>query len=197
MPIIRTTKPLKPRNEFDYYPTPIEFVEAALNFVTYTPTKILDPGAGDGIWGKVAREKWPNAIIYGVEVQPKFTKPNCYDQWFNEDFLNWEANTTFDLIIGNPPYGKPIRDAAEFFTRKCYSYLEDERLLVFLLRLAFLEGQDRGKYFWPNYSPKKVTVCSKRPSFTGNGKTDATAYGIYQWEKGWQGDTKLSWLMMK
>lgn len=63
------------------------------------------------------------------------------------------------------------------------------------LRLAFLEGQRRTAGLWKSHRPHTVAVCGKRPSFTGNGKTDATAYAVFIWHKraGIQ-DTVLTWL---
>jgi len=73
--------------------------------------------------------------------------------------------------------------------------LEPKGHIFFLLRLAMLESQRRARGLWQEHRPKKVYVLGRRPSFTGNGKTDATAYALYLWQKGWQGETTLDWLM--
>jgi len=66
--------------------------------------------------------------------------------------------------------------------------------MVFLLPLSFIAGQKRGANLWRKYPPYKVLVCSKRPSFTGDGKTDNTEYALYYWQVGWHGQTLLDWL---
>jgi len=171
---------------------------------------ILDPGAGTGVWGEAARTIWPNAHITGIELRDTVTHPTAYDTWLTSNYITTQfVDRKFDLIIGNPPYGdvweqeqrrlkkeakrrreyyvRPKRPAdqpmadAEAFTRKALSELAMGGSLVFLLRLAFLEGQNRSEKFWPTHCPEKVLTLSKRPSFTGNGKTDATAYSMFYW----------------
>ena len=175
MTIITTTKVMRPRDPNDYYPTPITTVEAALALLppTFKPVDILDPGAGDGVWGRAAREKWPYANITGVEVR-HVEPPEEYDTWQQEDFRMVVARPTFDLVMGNPPYKH-----AEEFVRLSLQCLDADGYLLFLLRLAFLEGQKRGRDLWRRLPPKAVHVCSARPSFTQDKRTDATAYGIF------------------
>jgi hypothetical protein len=198
MPIITTTKTLRPRAKFDSYPTPVETVEAALDLVPVAfPQRILDPGAGNGVWGACARARWPGARIIGIEINedikpPYRTEFQVYNVWEYGDYLKSRRAEEADLIIGNPPY-----EFAEEFIYQSLDNLADKGYLLFLLRLAFLEGQKRGKGLWKEYPPMKVTACSKRPSYTGDGKTDATAYAVYLWQKGWHGTTELTWLEQK
>ncbi len=98
-------------------------------------------------------------------------------------------NEEWNLIAGNPAY----RDA-EKWVRTSLNLLEPGGHLLFLLRLAFLEGQARGSGLWREHPPKAVGVCCKRPSFTGNGRTDALAYMFVLWEKGWRGEPRLKWV---
>lgn len=102
----------------------------------------------------------------------------------------WECDPgSFDLIVGNPPY-----EYAEEFVRMALRHLAPHGSIVFLFRLAFLESQDRGAGLWREYPPYRVSVCSKRPSFTGNGKTDSAAYALYYWRHGHQGDFAGGWI---
>src|SRR5262245_27832883 len=94
----------------------------------------------------------------------------------------------FDLVIGNPPYKH-----TEQFVRHGMDMLESGGYLVFLLRLNFLEGQGRGRSFWNRYPPVKVVVSSRRVSFSGDGKSNATAYAYFVWQQGYTGETKLAW----
>lgn len=191
MPIIKTDKPLRKRDAFDFYPTPLALCIAALAQLpepARTPT-ILDPGAGTGVWGIAAAKRFSQASIDGVEIRIDAPRPSVYTGWHHEDFRLYDPGWKYDLIIGNPPY-----KYAEAFIRHSLSMLKDYGWLVFLLRLAFLEEQDRGKDFWRKVPPERVSVCSQRPSFTGDGNTDATAYAVYYWRKGWTGPTRLDWL---
>jgi methylase of polypeptide subunit release factors len=115
VPIIQTLKELKPRDTFDHYPTPLPHVRAGLDLLpAIHPARILDPGAGGGIWGTEARSRWPESNITGVElrtINPALQFP--YDCWYTADFLTCPIPQPFDLVIGNPPY----RHAEEFVRR--------------------------------------------------------------------------------
>jgi hypothetical protein len=190
--IIQTDKPLRPRADFDFYPTPGAVVTAALELIPTQPETILDLGAGLGPFGYEARSRWPLAAILGVEVQP-LPCPEAYDGWINASFPECrpevEVYGPFDAIIGNPPYRQ-----AEEFIHHSLDLLAVDGWLVLLLRLAFLEGQRRRTSLYHQYPPHSVHVCSKRPSFTGDGKTDATAYAVFCWSKCWRGTPALKWL---
>lgn len=194
--IIQTTKPLRPRDPDDHYPTPPGLALAALRLFPFQPKTILDPGAGTGVWGSVARELWPGAFICGVDnTFPD--KPPAYDLWRVHDYLSDEAAvySGADLVVGNPPYR-----SAEEFVRQALRDVMPSGMIIFLLRLAFLEGQARMAGLWREWPPTSVHVLGKRPSFTGDGKTDATAYAVYVWRKSaglpnWK--TTLDWLDWK
>jgi hypothetical protein len=193
MPIITTTKVLRPRDPHDHYPTPLDLCRKALR--EYAPTNyesrvhhIGDPGAGTGVWGVAARDRYPAADITGWELRD-ITAHSAYSTWIHGDYLSSAQTPMYDLICGNPPYA-----LAEPFIRRALRQLQPGGTLIFLLRLAFLAGQARGHGLWRESPPVQVGVCSRRPSFTGNGKTDATDYAIFVWRAGWQGETTLGWL---
>ncbi len=154
------------------------------------PLRVLDPGAGCGSFGKGARELWPLATITGCELRD-IPPPEVYDRWLWGDYptLYRGMFPAFDLIMGNPPF-----KLAEPFVRTSLPLLLPGGHLVFLLRLAFLEGQRRRDGLFAEFPPKAVWVCSKRPSFSGDGKTNATAFAVVVWQQGWDGRTDLSWL---
>lgn len=178
---------------------------------THRPPWIIDPGAGTGTWGAAARKIWPNAIITGTEVRD-IPRPPAYDYWYHGHHMTIpEVNgTNYDLVMGNPPYGdlwdlqqsklkkqakkegkeyrKPPRPAdnpradAEAFVRWAFGHIHPYGYIVYLLRLAFLEGGERGRGIWSERKLSNVDVLSSRPSFTGNGKTDSTAYASFMWK---------------
>ena len=198
MPIIYSNKHLRKRAKSDFYPTPIEFCRAVIKEIVpedCNPTFICDPGAGDGIWARALKEfpKYKYSIIDGIELEEKWSeRPMEYDHWDIQNFLRWYPPFyLYDLIIGNPPYS-----LAEKFVRHSISMLADDGYLIFLLRLAFMESQKRyeNNGLWVEFPPKFVYACVRRPSFTGNRKTDATAYGVFVWQKGFIGESILRWL---
>lgn len=211
---VATPEPLADRRPHDFYPSPVAVCHAALKLIPYTvqPQRILDPGAGTGVWGQAARQRWPLADIDGVEIREEANGSPDYTTWWRGDFLAAPLSDSYDLIIGNPPFANNTRNAdgtvardrryAEKFVRRALALTADGGRVLFLLRLAFLEGQERARGLFNDYPPAQVAVLANRPSFMPvdhikAGKTDATAYAIFMWQKGWQGTVQLSWLLWK
>lgn len=197
MTIIPSTRPLRPRDKDDHYPTPAELCRAAIRTLPrpLAPRLVLDPGCGDGVWGwalldQIDLHTQPAPQIVGVDTRD-VQVPLGYTMLYHTDFVNCSGgiHENYDLILGNPPYRQ-----AEAFIRKSLTLLTDGGTLLFLLRLAFLEGQERGDGLWRECPPMRVDVCARRPSFTGDRRTDATAYMVATWRKGWAGATTLGWL---
>jgi SAM-dependent methyltransferase len=186
-------KRVRPRTSFDYYLTPNSLCCACLDVLPteLTPCTILDPGAGTGVWGDAARVRYPHSRIVGCELRLEHPTAS-YDHWRHGDFLAMPFYESYELIIGNPPY-----DRAEAFVRKSLDLLTPGGYLLLLLRLGFLEGQERGDALWIEYPPQLVAVCSARPSFTGDSKTDATAYACFLWQEGERPTPQLTWISHK
>lgn len=181
------------RHAYDFYPTPLTLAQSALSLLPdgYEPRAILDAGCGDGVWGQAARQKWGDTPhLVGTDIRDVGTLPG-YNLVYQYDFLNalsWQ--NLFPLVMGNPPFSQ-----AEEFVRHAHELAARGGYVLMLLRLAMLEGQKRGADFWPHYKPVHVAVLSRRPSFTGDSKTDRTAYGVFLWHVGsTEHETTLSWL---
>lgn len=199
MTIIQTDKPLQKRRAFDHYPTPPEVCKRGLDLLPLEqlrdfygfyspPLHILDPGCGDGVWGRTALERWPDAIVDGAEIRD-ISKPEGYRWMYRGDFCLMDHGLDYDLIIGNPPflYG-------EIFVRQALANLVEAGWLLYLLPLRFLEGKERSERLFSKYPPLAVHVAG-RVSFSGNRKTDDTPYAYYIWRKGYTGDTILKWAL--
>lgn len=195
MPVVLTNKPLRPRPELDFYETPIELCGAAIASCLLSGVRVpigrygvnghrvLDPGAGTGNWGKALRKdpRFDGAELVGVELETTYPAVVGYDEWLFGDFLALPSymGHHFTHIIGNPPY-----KLAEEFVRKSLEMLVNDGELIFLLRLDFLASRKRATGLFKEFRPHSVWVCSDRPSFTGNGKTNAMEYAIFKWVKG-------------
>lgn len=116
---------------------------------------------------------------------------DLYDRGYGEtelDFLT--TNRTVDHIITNPPY-----KLAQPFVEHALSCATGK--VAMLLKLNFLEGQARHKFF--KRTPlKAVYVFSRRISFDkgdepgkGNG---LLAYAWYVWEHGYTGRPWIEWI---
>lgn len=177
------------RSDFDYYPTPAGYCYSALQELTplVTPKSILDPGAGTGSWGSMCRKVWPQSCVTGVDLRP-VQRPAAYNFWYTADYMRMSIKQPcFDLIVGNPPF-----KYAEEFIRCSLPMIESGGYLMFLLRVAFLEGQSRAAGLWKDYPPYKVIISSRRINFTGN--SNPNSYALFVWQKGYTGSPALGWM---
>jgi len=74
---------------------------------------ILEPGCGFCNFTREIYCNHPNNKFWGVEINEnvyesisKLFQPPCFRIVFG-DFLLWQTDERFDLVIGNPPYGIP------------------------------------------------------------------------------------------
>lgn len=167
------TSKLPERRPYDHYSTPPEAVEKILDWYrdheALTPRTILDLGAGNGVWGQAASQRWPNAVITGLEIRP-LPRPPAYDHWITGDLTDRQLDSSFDLVLGNPPY----RHATAAVNLALASLTMHGSALL-LLRLAFLAGQRRAQTIYADGNLKAVVVCSRRLSFNTDGtKTTGT-----------------------
>lgn len=180
---IRTTKTMRPREKDDFYETEMACLDAYFaNRQFDTARNILDPSAGRGTYGKALRKRYPRIdTLYGVEIKPELEPCQEYTHWVPGDFLLWvpTAQTPeFDLIVSNPPY----KFAEEFFWQSLLHINKEFAVISFLLRLGYLASEKRYNSLWTTgYAPTNVTILSKRPSFTGDGKTYPDDFGIFEW----------------
>lgn len=152
---------------------------------------LLDPGAGDGRWGALARGVWPFARIIGVERRDETPHPD-YNDWMIGDYPEIGGNRDVDLIIGNPPFRY-----CEQFIAHGLTQVRRSGWVVFLLRLGFAGSQKRRDGLFRVNPPRLVSVCSKRPSFSGDGRTKPIEYAVYFWQRGYNGPTTMDWLSEK
>jgi SAM-dependent methyltransferase len=197
----RTKKRLRKRPKDDFFPTPDELCQVAIQDLTTYSDRILDPGCGTGPWGRAARKAYPEARIVGAELTADridyARKAGLLDaytmtRWGN--FLTMPfRGMTFNLIVGNPPY-----KLAEQFVMRSFELLEPGGQILFLLRTAFAEGQGRYQRMFSGVTrPVAIHSLVERPSFTGDGRTDATAYSMFLWAKNYIGPTTFGWLSWK
>jgi adenine-specific DNA-methyltransferase len=68
--------------------------------------KVLEPACAHGPFLKALRESQGTDYRFiGVEVDPKALDLPPWAEGVLADFLLWKPGETFDLILGNPPYG--------------------------------------------------------------------------------------------
>jgi len=201
--LIYTDKPLRPRPQFDVYPTDRATIASALSLLPadFAPRRALDPGAGDGgPWGTAIKERWPACRVDGCDIRA-LDRPPAFAGWASPcDYRQFaamargadlaEMGCAWDLIATNGPYG----DLSEVWVRESLSLLAPSGVLILLLPLRFLESVRRRDGLWAEHPPASVHVLGRRPSFVPTGACGPTAYAIYLWTQGVRGPTSLHWL---
>lgn len=182
----------------DYYATPIKPITDLLNSLKNqsevdlfedgklkNSLTILDPCAGGD-------EKNPMAYPYVLNnfgVNPESIETidirDDSNARLKEDFLFYDNNKKFDVIITNPPF-----NIAEEIINKSFKHVKDNGYVIMLLRLNFF-GSKKRKIFWKDNMPILTFVHHERISFT-NGQTDSIEYMHCIWKKDVKQDfTKL------
>lgn len=132
------------RKPHDFYPTPIPTIETFLDvFPLRGGIEVLEPGAGSGNIIKTL-QKYGDFSIDAVEIRPEEAQ-HLQDLGVNviiDDFLSMDLGKKYDLIIGNTPFNQAIE-----FVEKCLGLLKPGGRLIFLLRTAFMESDQRFE-FW-------------------------------------------------
>ncbi len=161
------------RPMLDFYETPAWAIHAVVPILPVQPgMHILDPGCGTGAILRELGAAYPECGVTGLEkdrarfeaVEASTDLPVQLGDFF-------QHQEKYDLIVSNPPYSH----ALEFVQHA----LMLAPVVCMLLRLPWLAGQARAE--WHRENPAHVAVLPRRPSFTGDGKTDATEYAWFLW----------------
>jgi hypothetical protein len=175
---------LPQRRANDVYETDRHSAAVSVQLVTGRPRRVLDPSAGGGVYGEIMRERFPEAIIDGVELRD-MPRPAAYDGWAGgtpfEEFAATYAEAggpPYDLIATNPPFGVLDR-----FVELAWSLLAPGGEVAFLCPLRYLEGQRRARRIWGRMVPREVVILTLRPSFQADGKTSPAAFCYVVWQK--------------
>lgn len=158
----------------DFYPTPAWCVHRLMERVRLPDGHWLEPAVGKGaiIDALTDDAHGPSVVWSAVDL----AEDGPIRKYSQGDYLTMTEIHEWNFHVGitNPPYA-----LAEAFARKMREHC---KIVVLLLRLNFLESASRRE--WLHEDPPDVYVLPNRPSFRGNGKTDATAYGWFVWGQG-------------
>jgi hypothetical protein len=162
-------KPQAERIANDAYFTPQPLADEIcrrLAEVLPVPVAFRDPCSGGGAFVDAARKAWLECReVVGTDL------PEC-------DFLKDHISPFWSLIASNPPYL-----LAEEFVRRALGVVCDGGHVAFLLRLSFLAGQKR-RALYEQHRLRFLIPITPRPSFTPDGKTDASEYAVFVWRRG-------------
>jgi len=174
----------KPTIAGDPYETPEWCVDQCIyhalpDFLgSFEPKTILEPSAGSGVFVRLLRRRYPNAVIHGIDLDPKVGPWPEADLSVHGNFLSAEFGQGFgllpryDLVIGNPPYtfALPFVKQGSVIGRQ----------VTFLLRAGFLESEERNHYLRDVNPPAWEHVLANRPAFVTT-KTDSCVYMWISW----------------
>lgn len=162
----------------------------------YTPSLLVEPSAGNGVFVKHMREAWPETNIWAVELRDEkeaVTKAGA--SFFQQgDWVDWVTYmagkwvTTVPLLIGNPPFS-----LAQAHLEAGFQHLPAWTNICFLLRYGFFGGRERTKTFWQAKGGqylKAIIPLAPRPSFV-KGKNDNSEYAVFIWEVGYMGTAQV------
>ncbi len=158
----------------DFYETPAWAIHAVFPVLPVVEgvTRILDPGCGTGAILRELGAAFPENEVLGLEKdRARFEECARSTDLPVElgDFFHHHER--YDLIVSNPPYAYALEFVQHALTLA--------PVVCMLLRLPWLAGQARAQ--WQRENPSQVNVLPRRPSFTGDGKTDATEYAWFAW----------------
>jgi len=170
------------RRPHDFYRTPEWATRAILPVLEehIRPRAILEPGAGSGAIAWVIHLRWPKAEYVAIElnIEHQWSLRNLGVGLTIGDYLEQDDKLLvppYDLVIMNPPYSGPKRqDLVMEFTKRALVHAGKKGVVAVLTRLNWLGSQKRAQ--WHRDHRPFVGILPKRPSFTGDGKTDAVEY---------------------
>ncbi|QQV03743.1 MULTISPECIES: peptide chain release factor N(5)-glutamine methyltransferase [Chryseobacterium] len=111
--------------------------------------KILDIGTGSGIIPLVLKKHFPEAVVYTVDFSEKALKTARKNAEFHQtdihfihaDYLKYDLNQNFDVIISNPPYigmdeKTEIADSVKDFEPAMALFSPTSDALIFYRKIA-------------------------------------------------------------
>lgn len=173
------------RQQHDYYATEPKAMELLLDEETFHH-EIWECACGEGHLAKVLENHGHDVI--GTDLIYRGYGDDEPMNFLEESFEDFEGD-----IITNPPYKYALQ-----FAQKALESVNEGRKVAMFLKLQFLEGKNRKKFFMEN-PPKVVYVSSSRLNCAKNGEfakypSSAVAYAWFVWVKGFKGDPIIKWI---
>lgn len=196
-----TNRRVVEEDHIDFYPTPAWATKALLENEEFFGS-VWEPACGDGAMSEVIKKYYPLKNVYSSDLYA-----HGYGDLIGVDFLSMPNDKQTDNVITNPPY-----EIANEFVLKALQVSQCK--VAMLVRLAFLEGQERYQTIFKDNPPIRVWVFSERITMYKKSELDennqpkmverkgkmvkagsgTTAYGWFIWENGYKGPTYTKWL---
>lgn len=163
------------RADNDFYATEPKALELLLEKEKFS-SKVYECACGEGHLSEVLKK-------HGYRV----ISTDLIDRGYGIggiDFLTTTFQPFDGDIITNPPYKYALE-----FVKKAYDTVTEGHKVAMFLRIQFLEGKERRKFF-ETTPPKKVIVstsrlrCALNGDFVRYGHSNAATYAWFIWIKG-------------
>jgi len=145
---------------------------------------VYDLGCGTGAIARVVLAEMPGMQVHAVDLA------SAHVDAARQSLHGWGVTTVVGDVLADPTtWAAPgaRRGDAAVVMNPPYSYarefvdagLQVADTVVALLRVNWVASRKRKE--WHRLHPSDLHVLDKRPSFTGDGKTDATEYAWFVW----------------
>lgn len=178
----------KEREPNDFYATDPIAVDKLVGSIGFIPSVVWECACGTGCLSERLKQ-----YCHGV------VSTDAIDRGYGQvqDFLlAKEMPSGCSCIITNPPY----KLATEFILH-ALSLLPDGGRCIMFLKTTFLEGEKRHRLLFSKYPPQlilqfsKRVLCAKNAEFQKMRKVgSAVSYAWFVWEKGYKGETTITWI---
>lgn len=154
----------KGRDPLDRYYTPARLAALLTGLLEIDPPRlVVEPSCGPGAFVRAAQERWPGALVLGIDLDPDLQTPRAGAQALSVqtrpipgDFLAIDLGVRPDLVLGNPPFAR-----ARAFVERSLEILRPGGVCAFLLPATI--GHLRG---WSEIQLPSVEIpLIGRPSF--------------------------------
>ena len=123
-----------------YFTKSTDLKNKVLSFILNKPSKILEPSMGRGDLVEELYRKGVSFDLFEIDDTIEPLDPIDKQSISYCDFLDKHIESTYDTIIGNPPYVKTKHGNLYIdFTRKCYELLNTNGELIFIVPSDFIK----------------------------------------------------------
>lgn len=139
--------------------------------------KILDLGAGTGIFSEYLLKKYPNASLTLIDIAESMLKlsedrfKNLHNvKYVIDDYLTYDFNEKYDIIISSLSIHHLSDDEKFELYKKCYSMLTDNGIFInsdqFLGETPYIENLNKKSWKLQiensGLSQKEISACYER-----------------------------------
>lgn len=178
----------KEREANDFYATDPIAIDKLIGSIGFIPSVVWECACGTGCLSE-RLEQYCHRVV----------STDVIDRGYGQvqDFLlAKEMPSGCSCIITNPPY----KLATEFILH-ALSLLPDGGRCIMFLKTTFLEGEKRHRLLFSKYPPRRIlqfskrVLCAKNAEFQKMRKVgSAVSYAWFVWEKGYKGETTITWI---